>query len=92
MKTVQLESEVGVDGILSLQIPFGAEESQKRVLVTIQPLTAEPTNDANVLDWDTFVAETYGSCEGLSAEEPEDLPVEHRLFHSAKRNGSRVTS
>lgn len=78
MKTVQLESKVGVDGILSLEIPFGAAEAQKRVLVTIQPLPAEPVNNPPAVDWHTFVAETYGSCAGLGLKEPEDLPAERR--------------
>lgn len=80
MKTVQLESEVGADGILSLKIPFGTDEAQKRVLVTIQPVPAEIAGDASVAGWHAFVAQTYGSCAGLGLEEPEDLPVEHRQW------------
>jgi hypothetical protein len=78
MKTVQFESKVGVDGVLSLQIPFGTAEAQQRVLITVQPLPAEPPHEAQGVDWPTFVAETYGSCAGLGLEEPEDLSAQQR--------------
>jgi hypothetical protein len=78
VKTVQLESEVGDDGILSLRIPLGATEAQKRVLVTIQPLPSLATGETGTSDWSAFVAQTYGSCAGMNLEEPDDLPLEQR--------------
>ncbi len=74
MKTVQLESEVGPDGVLSLHVPLGTSEAHTRVIVTIAPL--RETNGSEGSDWHEFVERTYGSCAGLGLEEPQDLPLQ----------------
>ena len=77
MKSVQLESEVGADGVLELRIPMGAGDARTRVVVTIEPLpTPVPPCDSATSDWHAFVERTYGSCAGLGLEEPADLPLE----------------
>jgi len=79
MRTVQFESEVGSDGVLSLQVPLGPVEANTRVLVTIQPVPAARENAAeSQSEWHRFVEQTYGCCAGLGLEEPEDLPLQPR--------------
>jgi hypothetical protein len=70
MKAIQLESQVGEDGVLSLQVPLGPAEARSRVLVTISPSAEQDQSD-----WQEFISRTYGSCAGLGLEEPEDLPL-----------------
>ncbi len=79
MKSVQLESEVGVDGVLELRVPLGVNDARTRVIVTIQPLPGpSPACDSSDSDWHDFVERTYGSCAGLGLEEPPDLPLQQR--------------
>jgi hypothetical protein len=76
MKTVQIESEVGSDGILLLRVPIGSSGARTKVRVTIEPLEQHvKTKDS---DWHDFVERTYGSCADLDLEEPEDLPPQER--------------
>ena len=77
MKTIQFESEVGSDGILSLRVPLGPVDANARVLVTIQPAESlSPVRqEGPQQDWHDFVRQTYGSCAGLGLEEPPDLPL-----------------
>lgn len=75
MKSVQLESEVGADGVLKLRVPLGVGDSRTRVVVTIEPL--RPTSISTASNWHDFVKQTYGSCAGLGLEEPQDSPIEN---------------
>jgi hypothetical protein len=76
MKSIQLESEVGADGVLELRVPLGTHDARKRVIVTIEPLPPAPPSAPDSSDWHEFVERTYGSCAGLGLEEPPDLPLE----------------
>jgi hypothetical protein len=77
MKTVQIESEVGADGVLELRVPLGADDAWTPVVVTIQPLSRnQPAGASGAADWHQFVERTYGSCAGLGLEEPPDLPLQ----------------
>jgi hypothetical protein len=78
MKTVQLQSEVGKDGVLALRIPLGFEEAGHRVIVTIEPLSNQAKDAANQSRWHQFIEETYGSCAGLGLERPEQGNFESR--------------
>jgi hypothetical protein len=82
MEPIQIHSEVGSDGVLSLQVPMGQERARMPVVVTISPVEGERcgTRPVAVEDWHSFVAQTYGSCAGLGLEEPEDLPLQDRSF------------
>jgi hypothetical protein len=71
---LQIESQVGDDGVLALHVPLGAAEARSRVLVTISPFPASPTA-SDPSDWHDFVKRTYGSCADLGLEEPEDLQL-----------------
>lgn len=77
MKSIQLESEVGADGVLELRVPLGAGDARTRVVVTIQPLP-QPAHRcvSDLSQWHEFVERTYGSCAGLGLEEPPDLPLQ----------------
>jgi hypothetical protein len=77
MKSIQLESEVGPDGVLELRVPLGANDARTRVVVTIESLPGqELKSSASLSDWHDFVQRTYGSCADLGLEEPPDLPLQ----------------
>ena len=79
MKSIQLESEVGADGVLELRVPLGLGDARTRVVVTIEGLPqAEHHLTSAPSDWHAFVERTYGSCAGLGLEEPPDLPLQQR--------------
>lgn len=79
MKSIQLESEVGADGVLELRVPLGLGDARTRVVVTIEGLPqAEQHLASTPSDWHEFVERTYGSCAGLGLEEPPDLPLQQR--------------
>jgi hypothetical protein len=84
MKSIQMESEVGADGVLELRVPFGTADARTRVVVTIQPVPqSEPPRDRPPpSDWHGFVEQTYGSCAGLGLEEPPDLPLQQQDWTS----------
>ena len=69
MMFVQLESEVGANGVLELRVPLDAHDARQRVIVTIEPVS--PSVHASS-DWHEFVEQTYGSCAGLGLKEPPD--------------------
>jgi hypothetical protein len=72
MKPIQIHSQVGSDGVLTLRVPMGTEEAAKPVVVTITPANedANATARGNA-EWHQFVEETYGSCAGLGLERPD---------------------
>jgi len=77
MKSVQLESEVGADGVVELRVPLGVGDAGTRVVVTIEPFPPPVSPSISAAsDWHDFVQRTYGSCAGLGLEEPPDLPLE----------------
>lgn len=76
--TLQFHSRVGDDGVLNLQVNLGQTEAKKEVVVTIAPMSSISVVDPNALDWHAFLDRTYGSCEGMGVERPEQLPLEER--------------
>jgi hypothetical protein len=79
MEPVQIQSEVGSDGVLLLQVPLGEEHARMPVVVTIVGLE-DNGRPVRVTDWRQFVRETYGSCASLGLEEPMDLPLQDRTW------------
>ena len=77
MKTVQLQSEVGKDGVLALRVPLGSDEAGHRVKVTIEPISNGSSKDGRE-EWHQFIEETYGSCAGLGLERPDQGEFESR--------------
>lgn len=78
MQSIQLESEVGADGVLHLSVPLGIGEAKRRVIVTIE--TARGTDPVSTASPDDDLDDLYGSCADLGLEEPPDLPLQHRSF------------
>lgn len=75
MKSIQLQTEVGPDGVLNLRVPLGQDEAKTPVVVTIQSLPTDASDiSSKQLEWHEFVKQTYGSCAGLGLEEPQDMP------------------
>lgn len=76
MQSIQLESEVGADGVLHLSVPLGIAEAKTRVIITIQAACGNGSlsTDKQYDEEDDL----YGSCADLGLEEPPDLPLQHR--------------
>lgn len=53
-----LKSHVGADGVLQVQVPFGAAEANREVQVTIEPA---PPGAMTTDEWRTWVEATAGS-------------------------------
>lgn len=80
MEPIQIRSEVGSDGMLSLRVPMGQDRAHMEVEITIAEAARTRTRPIIVDDWHTFIAQTYGSCADLGLEEPVDLPLQDRSF------------
>ena len=76
MQPIHIPSRVGEDGVLTLSVPLGAAEANAEVLVTIE--LAGIGTPAAGSDRREFVRQTYGSCAGLSLDEPPDMPLQQR--------------
>jgi hypothetical protein len=79
MKTLQVKSSVGQDGVLELRIPLGFEEAGREVTVTVE--TSSVKESAASLDdaeWHRILRETYGACAGMGLERPEQGEFELR--------------
>jgi hypothetical protein len=75
MEPIQIRSEVGSDGILSLQVPMGEERAHMEVVVTIAGIDQANKRPLLVDDWHGFVTQTYGSCAGLGLVEPREFGI-----------------
>jgi hypothetical protein len=68
-QTIRMQSRVGHDGVLTLQVPLSLSDANTEVLVTIEPVGLRPPPKTIAQDdWHQFVVETYGSCAGLGLE------------------------
>ena len=62
MQSIKLQSHVGADGILKLEIPLGLTNANLEVLVVIQPLISPASTSPEDLGWPPgFFEETFGS-------------------------------
>ena len=62
MKTLRARSRVGDDGVLTLNVPVGAEAAGTEVLVTVEALPIKVGDESSAqADWERFVNETSGS-------------------------------
>jgi len=66
MQSVMLQSRVGPDGILKLQIPIGLPDVEVEVMVIMQPLASNPTASLpEAQGWPAgFFEQTAGAWEG----------------------------
>ena len=76
---IRFHSRVGDDGVLHVQVNLGRTEASKEVVVTVASLTSSSEQtSADALQWQEFVAATYGSCAGLGLERPDQGEYEVR--------------
>jgi hypothetical protein len=68
METFKIQSRVGKDGILRLEIPVDAADTDLEVVVVVQPTTVQ---DFDRAEWLAFIDETAGS---LTDDPIERLP------------------
>jgi hypothetical protein len=73
---VQINSQVGGDGVLNVRVDLGHTEANKQVVVTIQPVQTEAGTER--LSWPEFINRTYGSLAGLDVERHEQGFLEQR--------------
>ena len=60
MKSIQLTSHVGSDGVLRLETPVGLAEKDVEVILIVSELAKQPTLKTNT--WpDGFIDDTFGS-------------------------------
>ncbi|HEX7379086.1 MAG TPA: hypothetical protein VF278_18330 [Pirellulales bacterium] len=71
MKPMQVESQIGPDGVLHLAVSVGSSEANRQVIVTIEPLPKPESSPRQ----DAWSESLYGSCAGLGLEEPPDLSL-----------------
>ena len=70
MQTIQLQTKVGADGILSLTVPLGEADANSEVLVTIRTALDAP-REPRLRAWRETVDHAYGSCSSLGLERPD---------------------
>lgn len=74
MSSIVIDSVIGSDGILHLDVPIGIENANRAVRVVIeaarQPLTRA--------EWGAFVQSLAGSITDPTFERPPQLPLEAR--------------
>jgi hypothetical protein len=76
--SIQFQSRVGDDGVLNVQLNLGQAEAKKDVKITIEPVNSNPGQESDAIPWSEFVERTYGSCDGLGLERPEQGSFELR--------------
>jgi hypothetical protein len=72
-----VQSNVGADGVLHLDVPVGTADANRQVQVTIEPLSSAPEN-MSVGDWLDWLKANYGTWQG-PFERAEPLPLEERM-------------
>jgi hypothetical protein len=59
MNRMVVTSKVGSDGVLHLTLPVGAEEADKEVQITVEPIT--PQEEMTQEEWEAWIDATAGS-------------------------------
>ncbi len=76
MHRLVVQSRVGSDGVLHIDIPLGKEDADRDVRVTIDPVEVGPP-PLTQEEWRRFVMETAGAWQG-DLNRPEPLEFEQR--------------
>jgi hypothetical protein len=76
MHRLVVQSRVGSDGVLHIDIPMGKEVADQEVQVTIDPVQRKSSSMTQE-EWRQFVMETAGSWQG-DLVRPEPLEYEQR--------------
>jgi hypothetical protein len=74
MSDIVIESVIGPDGTLLLDVPIGIENPNQPVRVVLEP-TRKPMTRAQ---WEAFVRSMAGSITHPTFERPPQLPLEAR--------------
>jgi hypothetical protein len=74
MSSIVVESVIGPDGTLHLDIPIGIESANQPVRVVIEPVR-KPMTQA---EWGAYVRSMAGSITDPTFERPAQLPLEAR--------------
>ena len=77
MHRLVVQSRVGSDGVLHIDIPMGKEDADREVQVTIDPVRVGPSPMTQE-EWRQFVMETAGSITDPSFVSHEQGEYEHR--------------
>lgn len=67
MAPTVVNSRVGDDGVLTLELPLGVEEAGREVRVTVEPIRRPMTQ----AEWQAWVQQLAGSWEGELARPPQ---------------------
>jgi hypothetical protein len=79
MKTMQVRSHVGADGMLELKLPSGLAETDVDVVVVLHPIPSSGwKSEAERREWQEFVNKTAGAWQGEPLERPEQGEFEKR--------------
>jgi hypothetical protein len=73
METIKLQTHIGADGILKVEMPIGARDVDCDVVIVY---TIQDRNERE--DWAAFIEATYGSLADDPIERPAPLPLEVR--------------
>lgn len=74
MNNIVIQSVVGPEGTLHLEVPFGMENANQPVRVVIEPARKPMTQS----EWGDFVQSMAGSITDPTFERPPQLPLEVR--------------
>ena len=74
MSNIVIDSVIGPDGTLHLDVPIGIENANQPVRVVIEAARKPMTR----ADWETFVRSMAGSITDPAFERPPQLPLEAR--------------
>jgi hypothetical protein len=69
MNRMVVKSKVGSDGVLHLTLPVGAEEADKEVQITVEPIT--PKKEMTQAEWEAWVDSMAGSWQGDFERPPQ---------------------
>lgn len=79
MQAIHLYSQVGSDGILRLEVPVTATNSELDVLVIVQPRSAAQSNPLPPTEWlPGFFEKTAGQWQGEPLVRPDQGAYEDR--------------
>ncbi len=79
MKRITLQTHIGSDGLLRLELPVGMADVDLEVTVTMQPLASATNSDPEELGWPPdFFEQTYGILRDVPLERGDQGEYEVR--------------
>lgn len=79
MSLLEVQSQIGPDGVLSLSIPTGKENANMAVRVMIVPVEAvDKRKPMTQEEWQQFILETAGSIDDPTFVRPDQGTYEQR--------------